>query len=104
VSEQDSLSVNVGRQILARRKSLGWTAVDLAARLTAAGHRIDRLGQTRIAQGGRRVDVDELAALAKVFGVADPWELTVDVPCEKCAGSPPPGYRCMACDRSGAAA
>jgi transcriptional regulator with XRE-family HTH domain len=65
-----NLIANVDRLRQARRVSYR----KLSAALEAAGRPIPALGLTRMAHGQRRVDVDELVALAAVFGVA-PAEL-----------------------------
>lgn len=59
------------RENVARlRKAHGWTTYELAGRLADAGRPIPQSGISRIESGTRRVDVDDLTALAVVFGVA----------------------------------
>jgi transcriptional regulator with XRE-family HTH domain len=73
-----------------------WTYVDLAARLTAAGRPIPVLGLRRLEHGERRVDADDLTALAAVFGVS--VQQLLDAPsCADCGSAPPAGYTCNTC-------
>lgn len=73
-----------------------WTYVDLAARLTAVGRPIPVLGLRRLEDGKRRVDADDLVALAAVFGVA--VQQLLDAPsCADCGSAPPAGYTCNTC-------
>jgi transcriptional regulator with XRE-family HTH domain len=58
------------------REGLRMTYVDLAERLSAAGRPIPVIGLRRIEKGERRVDVDDLIALAVVLNVA-PVDLLV---------------------------
>lgn len=49
-----------------------------------------------------RLSVDELAALAEVFGM-EPWDLVRPLPpaCDVCNDCPPAGFRCMGCGKEG---
>lgn len=49
---------------------MGWGYARLSRELTKAGRDIPPLGLGRIEAGTRRVDVDDLTALAAVFGVS----------------------------------
>lgn len=49
---------------------MGWGFARLSRELTKAGRDIPPLGLGRIETGGRRVDVDDLTALAVVFEVS----------------------------------
>ncbi|MFE3786982.1 helix-turn-helix domain-containing protein [Streptomyces goshikiensis] len=76
-----TLTENVRRLREAQRL----TYVELSDRLTEAGRPIPVLGLRRIERGERRVDVDDLIALALVFNVS-PGSLLL--PHEKPAGDP----------------
>lgn len=73
------------------------TYVELSERLAGAGRDIPVLGLRRIERGERRVDVDDLIAIASVFGVRPEllWAPAGD--CDTCHGAPPPGFICAAC-------
>lgn len=60
------------------REAQRLTYVELSERLTKVGRPIPVLGLRRIERGDRRVDVDDLFALAYVFGVT-PLALLVDL-------------------------
>lgn len=60
------VSANVARL----RKARGWSTYVLAQKLSEAGRPIPQSGISRIESGIRRVDVDDLTALAAVFGVS----------------------------------
>jgi hypothetical protein len=84
---------NVQRLRQARRM----TFVELSAELSALGRPIPVLGLRRIETGTRRVDVDDLVALAETFGVS-PAQLLEPLPeCVTCQGAPPPGFTCATC-------
>lgn len=53
---------------------------------------------SKIESGQRRVDVDELAALAASLGVSVAVLLGLDEICGTCGNSPPPGFACPSCD------
>lgn len=55
--------------VLRLRKAHGLTVKGLAERLAAKGRPIPASGLTRIELGQRRIDVDDLVALASVFDV-----------------------------------
>jgi transcriptional regulator with XRE-family HTH domain len=52
------------------RELTGMTLQDVSDRLTRYGRSIARSGLSKIEAGARRVDVDDLVALAEVLGVA----------------------------------
>ncbi|MFH9293833.1 helix-turn-helix domain-containing protein [Streptomyces sp. NPDC017520] len=60
----------VKRNVARLRKARGWTTYELAQRMGAAGRPIPQSGISRVESGGRRVDADDLAAFAVVFGVS----------------------------------
>lgn len=73
------------------------TYVELSERLTEAGRSIPVLGLRRIERGERKVDVDDLIALASVFGVRPESLWAPPAECDTCHGAPPPGFICAAC-------
>lgn len=60
----------VARNVEHCRKALNLTYAELSRRLAEFGCPISPLGLTRIRDLRRRVDVDDLAALASVLGVS----------------------------------
>ncbi len=77
------------------RKQARMPYAELSARLTELGQSIPRLGLARTERGERRLDVDEVVALAAALGVR-PGDL-FDPTCGRCDGSPPPGMVCGLC-------
>jgi transcriptional regulator with XRE-family HTH domain len=61
---------HVATNVLRLRKVRGLTVKSLSARLAECGRSIPSSGLTRIELGERRVDVDDLVALAAVLGVS----------------------------------
>ncbi|WP_120572326.1 helix-turn-helix domain-containing protein [Micromonospora tulbaghiae] len=90
------LSTQVARSVARLRKQKGMTYTELVKRLEDVGRPIPILGLRRIERGERRVDADDMAALARVFGV-EPWSLTGPPHCDACLGSPPAGFTCNDC-------
>lgn len=86
------VAANVRNLRAARRM----TRDELVERLTRLGRPIPLLGIARIEKLERRVDVDDLAALAEVFGVTT-GQLLEPAPCDQCHGAPPAGFSCNAC-------
>jgi len=62
----DAVAQNIARA----RKSLGWTLLDLENALTTAGHRISLSALSKIENRSRKVDVDDLMAIAVVLDVS----------------------------------
>ncbi|MFJ7242839.1 helix-turn-helix domain-containing protein [Streptomyces olivaceus] len=60
---------HVGRTVRDLRERHGISTTALAERMTALGRRITQSGVTRLETGQRRIDVDDVAALAAVLGV-----------------------------------
>lgn len=92
----------VGNQVRANlahiRQSRGLSTTALAAKATALGRPMHATGITKIEKGVRRVDVDDLAALASVLGVTPAQLLEPPTDCGTCHGTPPPGFACTECD------
>lgn len=87
----------VYRRARALRIQRGWSARELAERLTTAGHPVERSVITRGEIGLRpSITVARLYALAYVFQV-DPVALLADPTCDACNDAPPTGYACLTC-------
>jgi transcriptional regulator with XRE-family HTH domain len=61
---------HVGHAVARAREARGWDQQELTKRLTAAGRSMSQPIVSRIEAGGRRVDVDDLVALAVVLDVS----------------------------------
>ncbi|MFJ8844338.1 helix-turn-helix domain-containing protein [Streptomyces cyaneofuscatus] len=61
---------HTARTVAAEREARGWEQRELAERLTRAGRPMTQPIVSRIESGARRVDVDDLVALADAFGVS----------------------------------
>lgn len=55
---------------------------------------------SKMERGTRRIDVDDLVALAAAFGMR-PEHLLTPWKCERCNGEPPDGFACRACGAEG---
>lgn len=84
-----------------RREAERLTYVDLSKLLAEHGRPIAVLGLRRIERGERRVDADDLVALARVlrFSLADLFPAELIRECPTCHGEPPPSFTCQACGR-----
>lgn len=69
VSKPGTLSDHIAGELRRHREELRLPYTELAERLARLGRPIPVLGLRRIERGERRVDVDELAALALALGV-----------------------------------
>lgn len=69
-SELGPTAQAVAAAVLRHRERMGWGYARLSRELTKVGRDIPPLGLNRIESGARRVDVDDLTALAVVFGVS----------------------------------
>jgi transcriptional regulator with XRE-family HTH domain len=91
----------VRANIRALRAARRLSQADVAAKATAAGRPCRRVMIAKIELGYRRVDVDDLTALAAALGVRPEQLLTAYV-CERCNGKPPAGFTCRECGKEGA--
>lgn len=73
--EPGPLTRQLAQSIQRTRKAQGLTYAQLAERLTQAGRPIPALGLSRMEQGDRRIDVDDLAAIAQALRVPPVWLL-----------------------------
>lgn len=87
----------VAKNIQLIRENRRLTYVELSQLLAESGRAIPVLGLRRIERGNRRVDVDDLIALATVFGVRPEALWAPPAECDTCRGAPPPGFICAAC-------
>lgn len=92
---------NVRRNVRRLREQRRWSYREVEERLARAGRVIPALGLSAIDTGERRVDVDDLAALAAVFDLGVEELLHPPADCATCHGAPPAGFMCMECETSG---
>ncbi|GKQ35171.1 helix-turn-helix domain-containing protein [Streptomyces sp. A012304] len=92
---------NVRRTVRRLREDRRWSYVELSERLAKEGRSIPVLGLSRLERGERRVDVDDLMALAAVFGLSPEQLMEPPAECQNCHGAPPPGFICMKCETTG---
>lgn len=93
----DALTPVVVARITEARRAQDLSSSQLAA---DAGH--TPAAVLMIENGKRGLTFPMLERLAKALGI-DPWVLlrAPDVPCPRCAGEPPEGFRCGLCGRAG---
>ncbi|MFD5566605.1 helix-turn-helix domain-containing protein [Streptomyces cadmiisoli] len=100
--EDTTTSRIVGRNIKRLRTARGLSGRRLAALVQERGFRFNHSSLSRMelginAKGGQRaVTVDELVAVASVFGV-EPQELLTEPKCVACFDAPPLGFACRSC-------
>jgi transcriptional regulator with XRE-family HTH domain len=70
---------------------------ELASSLAEHGKQIWATAITRVEHGQRRVDVDDLVAIAAALGVTVTQLLEPPTDCTACHGTPPPGFACRSC-------
>lgn len=92
-----SAGEQVARNVKLIREAQRLSTTKLAALLAEAGQPIPATGITRIEKGQRRVDVDDLIAIAAVFGVRPETLWAPPAECEICHGAPPRGFTCKKC-------
>lgn len=69
-SELGATGKTVSAAVRLHRERMGWGFARLSRELARAGRDVPPLGLARIESGERRVDVDDLTALAVVFGIS----------------------------------
>lgn len=92
---------NLQRNIRRLREQRLWSYREVEERLAQAGRVIPVLELSAIDAGQRRVDVDDLVALAAVFDLGVEELLHPPAGCQTCHGAPPTGFMCMECETSG---
>jgi transcriptional regulator with XRE-family HTH domain len=99
---ENGASQAVIRRVKHLRERKGYSSYDLARRIGAAGLTITAQGITLQERGATlTVTVDYVVAAAKALEVSVTWLLGLEV-CERCQGSPPPGFICVVCEAEGA--
>lgn len=84
--------------VRSRRESLGMTKTGLSRRLAEFGRAMSIDVITKIEQGIRPVDVDDLVALVTALDMPRDFEvLTGAAACTRCSGRPPEGFTCNEC-------
>lgn len=73
------------------------TTEQLAKRVSGLGRPMYGTTITKIEKLWRRVDVDDLAALAAALSVTPAQLLEPPTDCATCHGTPPPGFACTEC-------
>jgi len=92
---------NLRRNIRRLREQRRWAYRDVEEHLARAGRAIPTLALSAIDTGERSVDVDDLVALATVFGLGVEELLQPPADCDTCHGAPPAGFMCLECETSG---
>jgi transcriptional regulator with XRE-family HTH domain len=92
---------NVRRNVRRLREERQWSYREVEERLSRAGRAIPVLALSAIDSGERRVDVDDLVALAAVFDLSPQQLLEPPADCGTCHGAPPPGFLCLECETTG---
>ncbi|MFD8234014.1 hypothetical protein ACFV20_19300 [Streptomyces sp. NPDC059696] len=91
---------NVRRNVRRLREERRWGYRHVEERLAQLGRPIPALGLSAIDAGERHVDVDDLVALAAVFGLGVEELLQPPADCRTCHGAPPAGFMCLECETS----
>lgn len=92
---------NLAANLRRFRDGQGISTTALSTLLTDQGRGISATGITKIEGLARKVDVDDLVALAYVLAVS-PIDLLSPAPvCPRCEGSPPTGFSCRTCGADG---
>jgi hypothetical protein len=102
--QADALGPN-GRMVMAKvrmlRRKRGLSIRALAAETTKLRRTLGTDALNKIELGVRRVDVDDLFALASTLGVTPAQLLEPPETCTVCDGQPPAGFACLACGADG---
>jgi hypothetical protein len=89
---------NLRRNVRRLREDRRWSYREMEERLAGSGRGIPLVELGWIEAGERRVEVDELVALAAIFGVTPMDLLEPPAECENCHGAPPKGFICIECE------
>lgn len=89
------LTRRLGENLRALRSVRGVSAQRMADALNMPS--LTRAAISKIEVGQRGVSLEEVAAVAAFFEIADPWDLVTEARCTVCCGSPPPGFACKTC-------
>ena len=87
----------VGRRLRTTREK-----ADLSFRALAdkVDRKINKDALWHMETGGRRIDVDDLVAIAEALDVSPVWLLGYER-CSRCDGAPPAGFTCQTCGEEG---
>lgn len=100
---------SIGQQVAANvrrfRTARGLSLREMSGRLADAGYSLSADAINKIENGRavtderqvRRVDVDDLHALAAALSVRPEQLWAAPADCETCHGKPPPGFICATC-------
>lgn len=90
-----------GTAVLAKvrmlRSKRGLSLRALAAEIAKTGRILSADAINKIELGVRRIDIDDLFALAEALGVTPAQLLEPPEECSACHGRPPVGFACLAC-------
>jgi transcriptional regulator with XRE-family HTH domain len=88
---------SVAKKIGLLRRSRGLSLRALAAEMakTSRPFRADTLNKIEL--GVRRIDIDDVFALAEALGTTPARLLEPPEECSACHGQPPAGFACLAC-------
>lgn len=96
----DAVTEHIAGRVRALRGAARLSGPALAVAMNDRGIPWNRSTVAKLETGRREsVAVQELLALAAVFGIA-PADLLPDRPCVGCGDSPPAGFTCNRCKRS----
>lgn len=87
----------VSAKILLLRRKRGLSQGDLSKLLKATNRPFLPNVISKIERGERRIDIDDLVAIAAALGVTSAQLLESPEECSTCRGTPPPGFACLAC-------
>lgn len=99
-NSQGSQGGIVATNVRALRQKRGYSLNDLSERMTLTSRPILSTGLHRLERGQRRVDVDDLVALAAALDVSVTTLLRSAPQCGDCSDAPPKGYACSTCGRA----
>lgn len=88
---------NVAANLVRLRTERRLSVRQLSTALGQMGRPVTASGITRIEKLKRRVDVDDLVALATALSVTPAQLLDPPTGCGTCHGTPPPGFACTEC-------
>lgn len=86
----------VAARVKTLRRARGWRLEDLSVRLGEVGRPMLATTLSKVERCARRIDVDDVAALAAAFRVPVVRLLEAEA-CEQCHGAPPLGFTCNGC-------
>ncbi|MFE7072699.1 helix-turn-helix domain-containing protein [Streptomyces sp. NPDC057620] len=92
---------NARRNLRRLREERRFSYAELAERLARLDHHVTALDLSSLERGERRVDVDDLVALAAVFDCTLDQMLAPPAACDNCHGAPPVGFICIRCETTG---